>query len=46
MEKRAQDSLDVITRQIPDLSFFEALGIAESQASSDLVEWDLREEIY
>ena len=37
MKKRAQDHLDVSTRQIQDLVF--------SEASSDLVEWDLREEI-
>ena len=46
MKKKAQDRLDVITRQIQDLRFSEALGIAESQSSIDLAEWDLREEIY
>ena len=46
MKKRSQDHLDVITRQIRDLSLSEALRIAESQASATLAEWDLREEIY
>ena len=43
VKKRALDRLDVITRQIQDLGFFEALGLVESQASNDLVEHDLRE---
>ena len=46
MTKRAQDRLDVITRQSRDLVFSEALGITESRASANLAEWDLREEIY
>ena len=46
MKKRAQDRLDVITRKIQDMGFSKALSIAESQAFTDLAEWDLREEIY
>ncbi|XP_059073635.1 uncharacterized protein LOC131874329 [Cryptomeria japonica] len=46
MNKRAQERLVVITRKIRDLGFFEALSREESQASRDLEEWDLREEIY
>ena len=45
-KKRAQDRLDVITRKIWDLGFSAALGLAQSQASSDLAEWDLRGEFY
>ncbi|XP_057836070.2 uncharacterized protein LOC131046358 [Cryptomeria japonica] len=45
-KREALDCLAVITRQIRDLGFSEALGHAESQALKLVEEWELREEIF